>query len=440
MTTEVAIVNREAIALAADSAVTVDMVNGRKIYNSANKLFALSKHYPVGVMIYGGAKFSGVPWESLIKVYRQTHPSISFDYLRQYAVHFFDFLEKNKEYFLQADKEGEISRFSCAVCQRVRKKIIDAIELEFRQTESDLPRSKENQIIKDNILSSLKLYRSSEALTEFNSITLKSLQEEYLKVFQAAIDYVFEELNVTSENNNRLLKIICYAMKIRFFPTEACSGIVFAGFGQKEVIPDLVTYQVNLLLQGKVRKFYLEAKSHHNRPNPIIIPFAQEDVIFTFLTGISPDLESLSQYFLDAQSRQNFKLWLEEVKKTGKLSDSEVAALNASMEEKLGKLLNQHREEMQKAKQQLYIDDVLRIISVLPKEDLAEMAESLVSLTSVRRKISIAEETVGGPTDVALISKGDGFIWMKRKHYFEPKINTDFFARNNRFFGKGGKQ
>jgi ATP-dependent protease HslVU (ClpYQ) peptidase subunit len=40
MTTEVAIINKEAIALAADSAVTVGISDGTKIYNSANKLFA----------------------------------------------------------------------------------------------------------------------------------------------------------------------------------------------------------------------------------------------------------------------------------------------------------------------------------------------------------------------------------------------------------------
>jgi len=28
-------------------------------------------------------------------------------------------------------------------------------------------------------------------------------------------------------------------------------------------------------------------------------------------------------------------------------------------------------------------------------------------------------ETVAGPIDVAIISKGDGLIWIKRKHYFD---------------------
>lgn len=57
------------------------------------------------------------------------------------------------------------------------------------------------------------------------------------------------------------------------------------------------------------------------------------------------------------------------------------------------------------------------------------MAESLVSLTSLKRRVSNETESVGGPTDVALISKGDGFVWVKRKHYFDPRLNADFFER-----------
>ncbi len=66
-------------------------------------------------------------------------------------------------------------------------------------------------------------------------------------------------------------------------------------------------------------------------------------------------------------------------------------------------------------------------VSTLSKEDLAEMAESLIYLTYLKRRITFAQESVGGPVDVAIISKGDGFIWIKRKHYFDPKLNSNFF-------------
>lgn len=66
MTAEVAILNREAVAIAADSAVTIGGP-GSKIYNTANKLFALSTVEPVAVMIYGADAFGTIPWETIVK-------------------------------------------------------------------------------------------------------------------------------------------------------------------------------------------------------------------------------------------------------------------------------------------------------------------------------------------------------------------------------------
>jgi len=60
---------------------------------------------------------------------------------------------------------------------------------------------------------------------------------------------------------------------------------------------------------------------------------------------------------------------------------------------------------------------------------MATLAESLVSTTAMKQKVSLELETVGGPIDVAFISRNDGFIWIKRKHYFEEKLNPFFFQK-----------
>ena len=75
-----------------------------------------------------------------------------------------------------------------------------------------------------------------------------------------------------------------------------------------------------------------------------------------------------------------------------------------------------------------HVQPVVSAVANLPKEELADMAESLVSLTSFKRRVTHDPETVGGPIDVAVISKGDGFIWINRKHYFDPALNHQFFA------------
>jgi len=59
------------------------------------------------------------------------------------------------------------------------------------------------------------------------------------------------------------------------------------------------------------------------------------------------------------------------------------------------------------------------------------MAEALVNITSLKRKVSTDQDTVGGPTDVAIISKVDGFVWIKRKHYFGIDLNPHFSKKYN---------
>ena len=69
MTSEVVVMNRMGVALAADSAATIEMGENSKLRNSALKLFMLSKYCPVGVMVYNNADLLGVPLETIIKLF-----------------------------------------------------------------------------------------------------------------------------------------------------------------------------------------------------------------------------------------------------------------------------------------------------------------------------------------------------------------------------------
>lgn len=76
-----------------------------------------------------------------------------------------------------------------------------------------------------------------------------------------------------------------------------------------------------------------------------------------------------------------------------------------------------------------YVQPITSVVSILPKDELAAMAEALVNLTSFKQRISIGTETVGGPIDVAVISKGDGFVWIRRKYYFDRELNPRYHTR-----------
>ena len=104
MTAEVAVINKSAVAIAADSALTItsnygDNRHPEKIFNTANKVFALSKYAPVGIMFYNAMELGSVPWETLVKVYRQHLGQAKFDHLDDYADDFFKFLCNNETLF-----------------------------------------------------------------------------------------------------------------------------------------------------------------------------------------------------------------------------------------------------------------------------------------------------------------------------------------------------
>ena len=73
MTAEIALLNRSALAFAADSAVTISDGKKTKIYNSAEKIFEFSRKTPVGLMLYNNMEFLGVPLDVLIRSYRKHH-------------------------------------------------------------------------------------------------------------------------------------------------------------------------------------------------------------------------------------------------------------------------------------------------------------------------------------------------------------------------------
>src|SRR5438067_8786416 len=110
MTAEIAIMNKLGVALAADSAVTVQTKTGQKIYNTVNKLFTLSKYEPVGIMIFGSAELMRVPWEALIKLYRANLGLRKFRRVRDYSKDFVKFLERNRLAFTATEQQKYFCR------------------------------------------------------------------------------------------------------------------------------------------------------------------------------------------------------------------------------------------------------------------------------------------------------------------------------------------
>ena len=72
-----------------------------------------------------------------------------------------------------------------------------------------------------------------------------------------------------------------------------------------------------------------------------------------------------------------------------------------------------------------------RVLGVLPVDEMAELAETLINLQALKEKVTKSSETVGGPVDVAIITKSEGLVWVKRKHFFDIGLNSRYLVRQH---------
>jgi len=168
MTAEVAVMNRMAIALAADSAVTVVGDGGRKVYNTVNKLFRFSASKPVGIMIYGNSELMGIPWETIIKTYTKKLGDQEFDTLQEYADQFINSLDNGNPLFSDTAQEFYVFvvvRDFFSFIEKTIEKQIDSIVYE----EEELTNKRYRKIVCDTINKFYKDLMNRDQLTSISN-------------------------------------------------------------------------------------------------------------------------------------------------------------------------------------------------------------------------------------------------------------------------------
>jgi len=424
MTAVVGVLNKHAVAIAADSAVTVGGANGRKIFNKANKVFALSKEHPVGIMIYNSATFMSTPWETIIKIYRKQLGSKSFPTLRAYQEDFIEFLRTKDFYTDVRMQELFLENF-----------ILEIVDSGLRETANKHPNltgnlSPENRIqfltfFEQEIDTFINRWsQQQDFCPEFEDYTLDDFIRYSNVVFGRVIQsrFIINGFQLSEILQQKIREAVHYVLRIQEEYSNF-TGLIFTGFGEDEIYPQLIPVNISMVVHNRLRYFVNEGKGGviSNYNNSCICPFAQTDVIDTILAGIDPSLDNIyKNNFSNLLQKYNQQI-IASIGDTNPLLSDQIQSIDIEA------IVQEFSNLNQQIKRNNYITPLMNAVSSLSKEDLAEMAESLIYLTYLKRRITFAEESVGGPVDVAVISKGDGFVWIKRKHYFKPELNQHFF-------------
>jgi len=427
MTAQIVVMNREAVALASDSAVTVTRGGTQKSFQSANKLFALSKVAPIGIMVFDAATILDVPWETIVKLYRDRLGTTSFDTVASYAGDFFSYLEEETPLLFPAEAQVQHARAAIyGYFYLIQQRITEAAK--ERLDEGELSEQDVAELVSSIIDEHAKQYRSAALSTGLPPTHARDAARAHRNIIREAKRQVLQELPLSATDSRRLTEIAgnLFARWPEGTRPDNTSNVVIAGFGNREIYPIHRLYSVEGVALDRI-KYKLDDETVIAPPmSANISAFAQGDMARIFMEGID------AGYLQEEE--QNLRGWMDGyasivAEELTEGNDRKQRGIEARLRKTGRAIVAQRSIELRNYRQETFVDPVLDAVESLPKDELAAMAEALVNLTSFKRRVTLEAETVGGPVDVAVISKGDGFIWIKRKHYFRSELNPDFFAR-----------
>jgi len=175
----------------------------------------------------------------------------------------------------------------------------------------------------------------------------------------------------------------------------------------------------------KVRDFYEE------KYQPVYRDAVDKPYIFFFLAGYSSKSEAPEVWQIQIGGNESLDpIKLKGEHELGTNWGGQIEAINrlikgigvnfpAALKE-LGVL--EEEIEPATAKISLKLETPL-LVDAMPIQDAIDLAHFLVKTTIEYIRFSPGAPTVGGPIEVAAITKHEGFKWIQRKHYYDQRLN-----------------
>jgi hypothetical protein len=429
MTSVIGILNKKGIALAADSAVTRTRSYNNKVTKNGNKMIRLSDVLPICVMLTGNGDFMRTQWDILVRHYRQhrgkimhaTVEACMHDFFRYIADHG---LFRDPEYAKNRVRSELESFFN-----HIENFIDDKYKNRGKDGAITSPRAFQKAFVNE-LNGWCKRWLKDGVCPQFHDYTQQNFHEYTKEIFDEYIEqncydeddvfkYGLYPRQILSDLREPLEKSLMIRLTTRRDDDDAMAELVFSGYGEQQEYPSLVSTVVCEGFDNRV--------NYHVRPTDIICisderptaicPFAQKDVIHSVLRGIHRNFSrQLTNAVKDSFTPQGNDIFIpgeddnvDFMDFAEKLDEVKTDDLSRNFFRKINRLLDSNLHQLEKALEDYDL------------QSMAALAESLIDLTGFHRILTFQQEGVGGPVDVAVISKNDGFTWLNRKSWYHHK-------------------
>ena len=307
MTSEVLLMNRNAIVLAADSALT-SSAHGRSSIHApgVDKIFTISDAATVAVMFYNNANFYNLTWDVIFDEFRKDYADVgdvyTIDEWYNRLVEYLKDIPARRQFGVtEADEIENFSFYTWAFVRQfveLMKKggwdpdetptdiqVDGALRKYRRQIEMTAAIGPEGQ----RIVSARQRSHPSERLTGFfKAHAVECVMQELARHF--------EDVGFPEEGIGTIVELLFISILVDWIPRSmkgALTGLVLAGYGRGEAFPRAISAEFVPGFAG-VLKFI--KREHHTLDNEynggvVIKTFAQDELLFSWLNGMEDDVE-----------------------------------------------------------------------------------------------------------------------------------------------------
>ena len=379
MTSEVLVLNKRAVIIAADSAITSSGGGHPRYSKSATKIFDLSINGSVGAAFFGNALVDGVPWEVAIKLFRRHLGNTTFDCVADYMRALTTFLSGNVSLFPPNLREPWVdAQFDNAALETI--KIARGLDPQiFEPALALADRQGRWTAVAAEILQRLN---GSGVIPSLSSDRLDAVTADQAKWVPRVQQQLAQVPSLDAINAPQLAEL---SHKLRYTRPDfllSDSGLVIAGYGASDVFPSYT--QITVFGHVGDELCFAERSSYaitHGQP-AMIQPLAQTSMIDTFTDGFGASLQTI----IEGASRKALNKVV-----------SDLAAGGVAIPAGLGQLLadQAHNDFMTEWKRENWKQNytpLIQVLATLDVEEMAHLAESLLGLESLKERVTSPTE------------------------------------------------
>lgn len=404
MTAQSVLMNKYAVAIASDSVISREHSDSVFLTKaSQDKIMNLNGDHDVAFMLSGSVALRGIPFPVLVWEWSKTLTQ-KFSDLNEYLPSFLTWLQNRSEINNSMQDEVKFTDMLEDLLQKIWNStshfnthtLIDKIELERLNNE-----------FTEEIRNWKKYCFSRQTFNQWDFEVAKKLStNKYSEIVTDRINFWFDDRPISEVSFNLLIEI-CNSLPA-WYESDDSTDLVIVGFGENDLLPKLSFVSIYGNMDGKLRCEDIEYRSIGS-DGSFYRFFGQWHASIQFIRGVDIEMRRIILEF--------FEKYIRNLMSSNSMFDEDEGDedLEFQIQNHVRDATNQLETIIANYEKDNFENPLIQVISMSPEADLAKLAKSLIEIQAIRQSINEATPTVGGPIDVAVISKTKGFRWVNHK-------------------------